>query len=234
MNARDAFPANCHPWTDLYTEKLTLDIGKIIRLEQPDQLRDLRLMLAYACEDCFKTFRFVGGAASEGKKRTWREKAIKDAKRLKVTLNKSEDNHAAFVQKTSRRVFPNSVTTNLTEKLLNNLEEFISLAEDTAKESANSKSPPAVEEQSKTQHSQYLQYVVDQMTAVFIHFRSAKAVKRSNDGKETYGEFPEFVRTASIPALTVFYNGFAEDRNRYENLNVQIQEAVRKAKFLHE
>ena len=159
---------------------------------------------------------------------------MNEAKRLKITLNESEDNHATFVDKATRRVFPTSVTTTLTAKLLENLDDFISLLENASIDPAVLSYSAGEEDKAKTQHIQYLQHVVDQMTAVFIHFRGANAATRSNDGVATYGEFPDFIRGASKPTLIAFYNGFAIDRRGNENLNVQIQEAVRKAKPLHE
>lgn len=120
------------------------------------------------------------------------------------------------------------------ETLLKNLTDFIELLESASNALESSSSPSAEAEKTKTQHIQYMQYVVDQMTAVFIHFRKAEAVKRSYDSEGVFGDFPEFIRAASLPTLTAFYRGFSEKPKHKKNLNVQIQAAVRKAKPAHE
>lgn len=78
----------------------------------------------------------------------------------------------------------------------------------------------------RTAHSQSLQIVVNGMTEVFISFVGVEHVKRTTFGKHVDGPFPEFIRKAANPFLTVYYPKLASSKRRVDKLNSQIQEAV--------
>lgn len=227
------FPNGKNPWTDLYTGSVTQKIGIIIKVTTNDDLFDLRLHLANAAEDSFKTFQFVGGPASPSKKRNWRAKAISQALSLKRTLVGSSDNYSTVSLKKEDgkgvTITPSSVVGNKVQSVISELEDLTGLLEQV-EDSSHKK--PLLDEDGKpfpTQHSQYLQYVVDQMTKVFIKFCGLESVKRSSDDEGTYGVFPDFIRIAAAPCLMAFYQRYADDLERPFLLNAQIQDAVKKA-----
>ncbi len=182
----------------------------------------MRLQLAGIAEHAFRTFKFVGGPAPRGKKLAWRNKVLKQAKALKATLTNSEDFHQT---RTKRSKASNSVTFVPSSKITNQVNSTL---EDLNKliVQIDFEEPP--EEQGPTFHSNYLQFVVDGMTEVFIHFRGRADVKRNVFGEHVDGEFPEFIRAAAAPCLNAYYNGFASNPKSPKKLNAQIQEAVRK------
>ena len=229
------FPANKRPWTDLYTSNFVEQAGKIIGLSNERQLLELRLLLAYACEDCFRNFKFIGGAAAEGKKKIWRSKAIKDAKRLRSTLKKSDDNFSTFTSRSDGSDKIRIHTTNSLQKvvgnILTNIDEFVAFLECADRALERSKSEDT---QRPTSHRRYLQYAVDQFASVFMHFRPANEVKRNTSGNKTVGVFPDFIREVAPPTLAASYVRYAEKPDRLRNLNDQIQKAVKKASFLAE
>ena len=234
----DRFPLGKRPWSDLYTSDVVEKVAKTIELNDDRELFDLRLLLSYACEECFKTFGFVGGAAAAGKKQAWRNKAISDAKTLKNTLANSDDYFPAFTNinndKRSIRIYPNSATRKISERLLSGIDELVTLLESADRAIEREKSFAVDDIPPPTSHSLYLQHAVDQFTAVFIHFRGVVSVKRYGDDKEIVGGFPDFVRTAAEPTLMAYYIGYAENPKRPSNLNVQIQEAVKRTSLLRE
>lgn len=227
------FPKGKNPWTDLYTKSVTQKIGTIIEVKTNDTLRDLRLCLANAAEDSFKMFQFVGGPAAPSKKRRWRAKVISQALSLKNTLVGPSDNYStAFSKKEDGKgvtITPSSVVGSKVQSVISEIESLIALLEQIEN---SSHKKPLLDEDGKrfpTQHSQYLQYVVDQMTKVFINFCDLESVKRSSDEEGTYGMFPDFIRKAAAPCLMAYYQRFADNKDKYFLLDAQIQDAVKRA-----
>ena len=234
--APSTFPKGRHPWNDIYDEAVTAKIGKIINLKSPDELLKLRLLLAYACEDCFRTFSFVGGAATTSQKRKWNDRVIKDVKRLKSTLANSNDFHPSAVSmKKSRalRVIPSSKVALKADELSKALDDFVSLLQEIEK--ATEGNGKGLVEDLPTQHMQYLQYAVDQMAGIFIHLMGPKAATRiAYEGIGITGIFPEFIRAAAGPTLKAVYVEFSNKSVRLSKLDAQIREAAIKAKSLYE
>lgn len=234
----ERFPLGKRPWSDLYTSDVVEKVAKTIKLNDDREFFDLRLLLSYACEECFKTFGFAGGAAAAGKKQAWRNKAISDAKTLKNTLANADDNYPAFASRSNEtnsiRLHPTSSTRKIVKNLSSGLDELVTLLESANRAIERDKSFAVDEIPTPTSHSLYLQHAVDQFTAVFIHFRGVASVKRNSPSKKIVGGFPDFVRTAAKPTLMAFYSGYAENPKRPSNLNVQIQEAVKRTSLLRE
>ena len=80
-----------------------------------------------------------------------------------------------------------------------------------------------------TMHSDYLQFVVNRMTEVFLQFRPVSDIKRSSDQDRVYGTFPDFIRAAAKPYLMTNYYKYRANPDRYESLDRQIQRAQKDA-----
>jgi hypothetical protein len=223
---KDAYPPGKNPWLDLYPEKKAAEIGRVIGLTRADDFCDLRLLLAHAADEARKTFRLIGGPASDGKRRQWAARAVADAKRFRITLLKAGDRSSTDVQWAKHdsrkvvRIVPSSVVETSVAGLVAAIDEFIKLAEPAAKQPVVRILSGARE---PTSHSIYLQSTVDLVTEVFIHFRGLEPVKRVTDNEGVRGEYPEFCRLAADPILSSYYTGY---ERRCSQLDGQIQDAV--------
>lgn len=220
-----SFPATKHLWNDVYTEGKVREIAKIIARENSRDLLSVRLLLAYAGNEAVKTFRFVGGPALEGKKRSWSVSAIRDAKRLQVTLRRSEaltSTHALVVERDDRRV-ASFVTASTMQaaisELLISVDKFITIAEPASRR----RQKGGADEELATLHTVYLQEAVNRMTDVFVALRGLDAVRRIADEGGVRGEYPDFIRATSLPLLSAYYPGFVDRKSK---LDAQIQNAV--------
>jgi hypothetical protein len=80
-----------------------------------------------------------------------------------------------------------------------------------------------------TMHADYLQFIVDRMTEVFLKFKPISDIKRSSDPERVYGAFPDFIRAAAKPYLMKSYPRYRAHPARYEKLDRQIQRAQKDA-----
>lgn len=193
------------------------------------QVVDLRLLLAYAAAEACKTFRFVGGGpTSIGKKRQWASRTIKDAKRLRITLEAGAAHFHTSVHTLQRdgkkvgRIVPASIVKRTVDALVEALDEVVKLVELAANQR-----PDAVktlgEKGGPTAHSTYVQTVVDLMTDVFISVRGLDNVKRTVDSEGVRGDYPNFIKLTATPVLLSYYPGF---KKHSHNLDRQITDTV--------
>lgn len=97
------------------------------------------------------------------------------------------------------------------------LMDFLSTLDSTAQSDLGS-SPT-------TLHADFLQFVVDRLTDVFMQFRTKEDVRRVSSGG-VYGAFPEFIRASAQPYLMINYQKYRLKPKQYEKLDRQIQNAV--------
>lgn len=227
VHSDSEFPERKHPWFDLYTDETTCRVGKIIDLSQQQDIQALRHLLACAAASAWREFQVIGGPAAYTERKKWTDDAIQASKRLRQVLAKGDRSYSTTVHKNSgdpkrsRTLVLSSSMRRQSFQLMQQLDEFIPLLEAVKPVKEDLKDTKL-----KTLHMQYLQFVVDRMTDVFVHFRSVEVVKRISYDSGTHGEYPDFVRAAAIPTLEAFYPGFAENPRRPDKLDVQIQDAV--------
>ena len=213
-------------WNDLFSEAKVMEISNVLDPKRPVDIDELRLLLAYAGKRAVQTFRSVGGPAPDAKKKHWANRLIKDAKRLKNTIQ-NVDAHAmplARVElregKKVGRIVSASALVTAASTLEASLNEMLSLIEPIADRQTAEKSEC---EGADTFHALYLQEAVDRMTDVFVLLRGIDEVKRTTDKGGSRGEYPEFVRATALPLLSAYYPQF--DR-RKSKLDAQIQNAI--------
>ena len=158
-----------------------------------------------------ETFKFsFGGVSSKSEKKIWIKSSIARSSALIGTLSDAD----IFVPEPyTEAAFDLSDILDLQKRL----EEFRAYLQ-TIDSSALDPRPT-------TMHADYLQFVVNRMTDVFLQFRPVSEVKRSFDGDGVYGVFPEFIRAAAKPYLLKNYPKYRLNVTRYEKLDRQIQRA---------
>lgn len=205
------FPVGRNPWIDIYDAGTTSKIGAVIQVKEEDEktLFQLRSALVQSAE-MISTFSITFGDVNpQTSKSEW----------LRQAKSKS-GNLLDHVCKEERLIPEISVSPDYlsqVHELETHLNRFISTLETLEKLGGDN--PPT------TVHSDYLQFVVNRLTEVFVQFRSRHEVKRSS-ASGVYGIYPDFIRIAAKPYLTVNYRKYRLNPERYEKLDRQIQAAV--------
>lgn len=219
-------PFKRHLWNDLYSEEKVTEISKVFGRERPVGIHELRLLLTAAGDSAVKTFQLIGGPAPDGKKRDWADRVIKDAKRLKSTLQ-SVDAHAMPLARLEMRegkkigrIVSASVMETAALALVRSVDELLALIEPIVDQQ-----PARISKRDEagTFHALYLQEAVDRMTDVFVFLRGIDEVKRTTDKGGSRGEYPDFIRATALPLLAVYYPQFDRKKSK---LDAQIQDAI--------
>lgn len=217
------YPASLNPWSEIFTEHATVEIAKTIELKNPDEIDTLRLQLAATAEYLLSFFDFAGGAATPAQKHVWARKVDNLCRRLILELAGS-DNLLSTVVTTSEKA--NSLRFLPASEMRRRVHEAQSAAS-ALLDLVQAVSDTPAEDGAATAHAITMQLVVDGMTEVFIDLRGLEDVKRSASSRHIDGQYPEFIRASARPLLSACYSKLSNVPKRYENLNRQIQTAVK-------
>jgi len=216
------YPPGQNPWSEIYTQDVTVKIARTIGLEHPDSIDVLRLQLAATAEYLLSFFDFAGSPATPAQKHAWAERVAKLCHRLTSELGDSSDflspNVTRIEQSNSLRFVPASEMRRRVQEAESALTALLEAVQQVSGEPR--------ERGVATAHAETMQLTVNGVTEVFIHFRGIEHVKRTASSGHIDGEYPEFVRASARPILWAYYSKFARAPERLENLNKQIQEAV--------
>jgi hypothetical protein len=220
------FPMGKNPWEDIYTEERISEIAKVIDIVDTEETYDLRLFLSGTAEYLRKFFSWSGSLKPHGELRKWNKGVDGAISRLLAKLSHSDDFLTGSVwpgkTESSRTISPPSELAKLiaeTEQAAGKLQQWL---RNTSDYSSNDF------DKYRTTRALYLQEAAYGVTEVFIFFKGIGNVKRTVAGKNVDGVFPEFARSAAIPFLETCLPDRPGKTKLPEDLNAQIQKAVKK------
>jgi len=211
-----SFPADKNPYLDVYTLELTAKIGKWLGVEGKFELRNLRLDLCEAFEECTDMSLHIGGINLKNPKKRWTNNVLTTGRRLVGLLEEFDANKPL-------------VEDEFEAEALGEFGEFLigtslDVAEFIDEFEYRIKNPISIT--SSTAHSLYLRRCVLYFTDVFLNYRSENEITRVYSRKKVDGLFPEFIRMSAVPFLKVNYKKANKCPEKFGNLNRQIQHVV--------
>ena len=161
--------------------------------------------------EIIETFKFnFGGVSSRTDKKVWIKSSIAHSSALIATLS---DADIFAPEPYTKSAFDLSDIMDLQKRV----EEFRAYLQ--------SIDASTLDPRSTTTHADYLQFVVNRITDVFLQFRPISDVNRTSGPGGVYGMYPDFIRAASKPYLLKNYPKYRLNISRYEKLDRQIQRA---------
>ena len=210
----DQYPKGLHPLNDLYTEEITLAIGKSLGIKPDDliKLSRLRYLLASAAEVIVTYRRTVGSKCSlDATRALLNDQILEPGRDLERALK--ELPKASFFEWSP--VGPEvEVQTRILQRFLTKYEEKLASID----YSRNNRTWLL---------SDYKHRIVMQLAQVYARLLPDARVSRINDAEGTYGQFSDFIREAGRPLLELEVSPTDKRFKNHATFARQIQDVVK-------